>query len=138
MALYVELTEILEKIQQDNIDEWGVGRENDRILDRSIQMPFVAYPDFVSDFEEAVYRFEENHPEFELNCYGNLLEKKGIEWEFESMDTADVSKMDGQTVMALLMGAVRAERFCDGALHKFFKRGCIQRWLERLKEIENV
>ncbi len=43
---------------------------------------------------------------------------------------------DGICVMALLLGAVRTERFCDGALLGFFQKGSIQRWLERLKEID--
>jgi len=30
-----------------------------------------------------------------------------------------------QRVHALIMGAVRAERFCNGALLDFFKTGCI-------------
>lgn len=52
------------------------------------------------------------------------------------MDAVDIADKDGICVMALLLGAVRAERFCDGALFGFFKRGSIQRWLERLKEID--
>jgi hypothetical protein len=51
------------------------------------------------------------------------------------MSDADVSKLDAQCIMALIMGAVRAERFCDGALLGFFKDGSIQKWLERLKEL---
>lgn len=38
--------------------------------------------------------------------------------------------------MALLLGAVRAERFCDGALLGFFEDGSIRRWLVRLREID--
>ena len=38
----------------------------------------------------------------------------------QAMSGADVSELDGQAVMALLLGAVRAERFCDGALLGFF------------------
>lgn len=52
------------------------------------------------------------------------------------MDSVDVADKEGICVMALLLGAVRAERFCDGAMLGFFKRGIIQRWLERLKEID--
>ena len=44
----------------------------------------------------------------------------------------------GQCVMALIVGAVRAERFCDGALLTFFTDGSIRRWLERLKEINEM
>ena len=53
------------------------------------------------------------------------------------MSEADVSSLDGQCIMALIMGAVRAERFCDGALLRFFREGCIRKWLERLKEIDD-
>jgi hypothetical protein len=34
------------------------------------------------------------------------------------------------------MGAIRAERFCDGALLGFFKDGYILKWLKRLKDID--
>lgn len=53
------------------------------------------------------------------------------------MSEADVSQLDAQCVMALIMGAVRAERFCDGALLGFFRDGSIRKWLERLKEIDD-
>ena len=52
------------------------------------------------------------------------------------MQKTDVSNIDGETVMALLMGAIRAERFCDGALLGFCKDGSIIKWLGRLKEID--
>ena len=71
----------------------------------------------------------------ELNRYGEILERNGLEWG-ESMSAADVSTLDAQCVMALLVGAVRAERFCDGVLLGFFRDGSIQKWLTRLKEID--
>jgi hypothetical protein len=54
----------------------------------------------------------------------------------DSMEAADVSSLDVKCVIALLMGAVRAERFGDGALLGFFKSECILRWLQRLKSID--
>ena len=53
------------------------------------------------------------------------------------MSGADVSELDGQAVMALLLGAVRAERFCDVALLGFFGDGSMRRWLLRLREIDD-
>lgn len=52
------------------------------------------------------------------------------------MKNVDVSKFDGKVVMVLLMGAVRAKRFCDGALLEFCKDGSIIKWLERLKGLD--
>lgn len=54
------------------------------------------------------------------------------------MENADVDNLDGQCVMALLLGAVRAEKFCDGALLEFCKCGAVKKWLERLQELDNV
>ena len=48
----------------------------------------------------------------------------------------DISKLNTQCVLALLMSVVRADRFCEGVLYEFFKNGCILRWLERLEGME--
>ena len=52
------------------------------------------------------------------------------------MRKADVDRPDAQCVLALIMVAIRDERFCDGALLGFFKDGCILKWLKRLKDID--
>ena len=44
--------------------------------------------------------------------------------------------LDTKTVLALLNGVIRADRFCEGALLSFMKSGAIQRWLVRLKELD--
>lgn len=38
--------------------------------------------------------------------------------------------------MALLLGAAKAERFCDGALLVFFKNGSILCGLRRIEELD--
>ena len=58
------------------------------------------------------------------------------DYGIESPEKADVSSMDAKGVFALLVGAVREERFCDGALLEYYENGCILRWLERLAEID--
>lgn len=133
--IYTELTDMLDVIQQDEAGEWIIDRENDGTPEHPIQMPYVSYSGIVKKFMDAVYTFDKDHPEYGLNRYSDILERNGIKWGSDSMDVVDVADKDGICVMALLLGAVRAERFCDGALLGFFKRGSIQRWLERLKEI---
>ena len=39
--------------------------------------------------------------------------------------------------LALLVGAVQAEKFCDGAFLGLLKQGCIIRWLGKLEVIDN-
>ena len=92
----------------------------------------------VHRFIDDVYAFSDNNKDFELTRYGEILERNGLEWGTKSMSEAYVSSLDAQCVMALIMGAVRAERFCDGALLGFFKDGSIKKWLVRLLELDGA
>lgn len=123
-------------IQADSIGEWVIDKENDGTPEHPIQMPFVDYYEMVHNFIDDVYTFEESNKDMELSRYGDILKDNGLEWGTESMKNADVPNLNAQCVFALIMGAVRAERFCDGALLGFFKSGCILKWLERLNSIE--
>ena len=126
------LTKYISLIQADHIGEWVVDKENDGTVDHPIQMPFVGYSEMVHNFINDVYIFEENNKDMNLTHYKDILQDNGLEWGAESMENTDVSNLNEQCVLALIMGAVRAERFCDGALLSFFKSGCILKWLERL------
>lgn len=97
---------------------------------------FTAYPAAVDRFAEAVCAFVDENADMALNHYYTILEKHGIKWDQCAMTRADVSRMDAQGVMALIVGAVRAERFCSGALGGFIEGGCLRRWLERLAELD--
>ena len=136
MKKFENLIKYLPLLEDDNIGTWIIDRENDGSPEHPIQMPFVNYSEMVHDFIKDVYDFEEKNKDFELTRYGEILEKNGLEWGSKSMSEADVSSLDGQCIMALFMGAVRAERFCDGALLGCFKDGSIKKWLERLKKID--
>ena len=98
-------------------------------------MPFTNSFEVEYKFVQDVYAFQENHPEYRLERYNELLEQNGLEWSGK-MSNADVSDKDAQCVLALIVGAVRAERFCDGALKNFFENGSIKKWLARLLEID--
>jgi hypothetical protein len=134
--MYEALTDLLPSLAADNYGEWIVDKENDGTPEHPIQWPFVNYGEAVVHLEKEIYRFDKEHPDFDLKRYGDILNASGIEWSTESMKRADVSSLDGKTVMALLLGAVRAERFCDGALLGFCKDGSVIKWLERLKELD--
>ena len=136
MSKFDILTKYISMIQSDSIGEWIIDRKNDGTLERPIQMPFVNYSKIVRNFINDVYTFEESNNDMNLTCYGDILKDNSIEWDTESMKNADVSTLNVQCVLALIMGAVRAERFCDGALLDFFKSGYILKWLERLNNIE--
>jgi len=136
--VYKRLTDYFPQIKDIEFGKWYPEKQTgDGSLERPFQMPFVVYDDIVEGLIREVYHFEKENPEYGLNRYHEILEKHNIRWDDQEMTNADVSAMDGQGVMALLLAAIRAERFCDGALLDFLKKGCIQKWLERLEELDN-
>ena len=134
--MYESLTQLIPKLYEDEYGTLIVGRESKGTMDDPIQMPFVRYSPSVNELEKAIYAFKAGHPEFELTKYEEILDSNGLEWSSRSMSEADVSHADGKLIMALLVGALRADRFCEGTLLGFLKDGSVVRWLERLKEID--
>ena len=135
--MFETLTSLLPKLQGTEYGEWIIDRENDGSPEHPKHFPYVAYGSVVTDLEKAVYCFVDEHREMELTQYADILGAAKIKWGADSMRDADVSSLDGRTVMALLVGAIRAERFSDGALLGFCEDGSVAKWLLRLKEIDD-
>lgn len=135
MNKFYILTKYIPIIQTDKIGEWVIDKENDGTPEHPIQFPFVDYSEVVNNFIDDVYTFEKNNKDMELTNYREILKDNSLEWDIESMKNAEVLNLNARCVLALIMGAVRVERFCDGALFDFFKSGSILKWLERLNSI---
>ena len=136
MSKHSELTAFIPLLKGDTFGEWVVDKENDGSPEHPFQMPFVLYTVTMHQFIETLYRFCDAHPEYEHTHYGETLEENNLEWNTNSMARADVSHAEAKLVIALLVGAVRADRFSEGALLDFCKNGCLVRWLERLEAID--
>ncbi len=136
MSKFETLTDYIPILQGDKIGEWDVDDKNDGSPTHPIEFRGVHYTDNVRSFRKAFYDFCETHPEYEKLDYQDVLKTNGIEWETESMSNADVTSKDATCIIALILAADRAERFCDGAFLDFFQKGCIVRWLERLQVID--
>ena len=134
--MFENLTKYLTEFSQGEFGSWVVDNENDGTPEHPIQMPHVNYSGMVNSFTHDVYAFVDDHQEMCLNRYQGILKANGIEWGMDSMATAVIENLDAKCVLAMILGAVRAERFCDGALLGFFENGSIARWLERLKELD--
>ena len=135
--MYQTLTDYLPEIESDGFGKWIVDKDNDGTPENPIQMPYVEYSQVVRRFIHDIYSFQENHPEYGLNRYSDILRENNLEWGKESMQKAEVSVLDGKCIMALLVGAVRADRFSEGTLLSFFSTGAITKWLLRLKELDS-
>ncbi|WHF27843.1 DUF6508 domain-containing protein [Bacillus altitudinis] len=130
------LTNYIPMLQGDDIGEWVIDQENDGTAEHPIQMPYVNYSETVRRFIEDVYTFAEQHQEMELTRYNEILKENGIEGGTNDMENVDISNVNAQCVLALIMGVLRAERFCEGVILDFFKNGAIVKWLERLERLE--
>ncbi len=116
--------------------EEGVDNENDGTSEHPIHASYVYYSELVLLFIQEFYEFSYSHPEYELTNYDAILEKNGLKWEGEQICGANTEKIEAQGILALIMGAIRADHFCEGAFYAFFKDGFILKWLKRLKAID--
>lgn len=108
---------------------------------------------FLRDLGHAMDKFEETYPDIHMDQYANILEKAGIEVSTKAIRMADVSEMDGLTVMALIFGVFDIARIKDenntkhfldpdydydweDPLVDIFRDRSIERWLLRLQEID--
>lgn len=135
--IFDDLIKLIEPLKKDEYGEWIIDHEHKGTKDDPIHFPYPSYTAVVAELIRQVYAFSQNNPDYELTKYGKLLEQRGLKWDSDSLGNADVSSMDAQGIMAMLMGIVRAERFCDGAVLSACKSGAIVRWLERLKELSD-
>lgn len=136
MSQFDILTKYIPLLQEDHIGEWVIDQENDGTAEHPIQMPFVNYSETVRHLIEDVYTFAKQHQELQLTRYREILKENGIEGGSNDMENVDISNLNAQCVLALMMGVVRAERFSEGAIFNFFKSGDIVKCLERLDCLE--
>ena len=137
--MFEELTAFIPELQQSEYGEWIIDNENDGSFEHPMQLPYVSYDKTIKDFIIAVYRFVDSPEGLYLRHYQEVLAKSGIKWNSaESVKNADVSSLDGKTVMALILSVLRADRFCEGALLEFLQKGIIEKWLVRLKELDHA
>lgn len=138
MKKYSVLTKYINLLKNDNAGEWIVDKENDGSAERPIQLPFVIYSITVDKLADDIYKFAKESDEIVPSKYAEILQANGIEWNSDSMIKADVSVLDAQCILALLIASLRAERFCDGALLGFIESGAVTRWLKRLQELDEA
>ena len=134
MGKYDILFKYIDLFSNDTFGEWFFDKENDGSIAHPIQMPYVMYTQAVDDFVKDVHLCWEKSG---LKDYIHILNSHGIEWGSESMSNADINNLPSEAILALLLGAARAERFCDGALLGFLKNGRIIKWLQELKKKDN-
>ncbi len=136
--MYKGLTKHIPKLQEGIFGEWVIDTQNDGSAEHPIQMPYVNYSEAVNLVLKDFYQFLTDHSKIDLSNYQKILEENGIKWDFDSMNNADVSNLEDLCVLALILGAIRADRFNEGVLLRFLESGAVVRWLERLKAMGDI
>ena len=93
---------------------------------------YFEYSEPVVNFLRDLHSFSDEHPDAQSGDFAETLAANGIDWELDSMTEADETNLDGECIVALLSGAIRGDRFCEGAFMNFLENGAAVRWLKRL------
>jgi len=123
---------ITELSSADSYGEWVRDERTDRSLENPLHMPFIDYSDSVIRFVKRFHEFIENHPEYELCFYMQIMKDNST----KLLEKADVKTLDAQCVLALIMTAIRGDRYFEGFLLTAFRDGSILKWLKRIQDIE--
>lgn len=121
MGKFDILTKYIPLIPSDSYGEWIINHENDGTPEHPKTFPYVEHSEMVSNFIDDVYSF---------------MKENKKEWNNKPLDIADVETLEAKYVLAMIMYALRIDRFVDDVLISYFEDGCILKWLERLKTIE--
>ena len=135
MSKFDSLLELIEPLSKGLHGRWIADGGHKGTLDDPIPMPYCLYSEDIHKLADAVYEFVENNPEYELKSYQRLLEDRGLKWGMDSFVKADVSNMDVQGILAMLVGLLRAERFSDGLILEALEKGLVVKWLVRMRDI---
>lgn len=124
------ITKYIPLLRNDFIGKWHF-EENDGLNSQLRRFPYVEYSQLVHNFIHDVYTIVEEQPELELVHYQEILQRKGI-----SSLNHDVSTLDAQSIMALIVYVIRNDRFEEGILLEFIQNGNLIGCLERLAIID--
>jgi len=88
--------------------------------------------------EETIYAVRDENRELQFANYAEIIQSHGVEWSEKSMLEADVSGWNARSVFAIIIALVRAERYAYGIYDRFLENGCLLKWLQRLKKLDDT
>lgn len=135
--MYESLTKYLDEFTGAEFGTWIIDKKNDGTPEHPLQFPFVDYSIVVDQFIQDVYSFIDNHEEMGLHSYVKILEDNGIKWSWEPMVKAEVDHLDAQCIIALIFGAIRADRFGEGDITCILKRWFYYKMARKTKNIRH-
>lgn len=106
--------------------------------DGSHENPYIAgWPEYDETTKEFMHKMYEFVPNGGQNYDEVIYKATGFDGHDE-LTKVDVSKLDGDTILYMIFSRVRGERFSDGLFGSYVADGTMDKWLNRLKEIDEA
>lgn len=94
-----------------------------------------AWPEYDETTEEFMKKMYEFVPNGGQNYDEEIYKATGLDCH-KDLTNVDVFNLDGDTILYMIFSMVRGERFSDGLFGRYVENGTIERFLNRLQEID--
>jgi len=133
---FVELTNHIADLEVTNsFGELVIDKTHKGTVDDPKHAPYVRYSTIVDEIYEATNVIIAALPGgSKLDDSTAYLQSIGI--DLRGISSLDVSDYDEYCILALLRYVYAQERFSDGFIGHFFRKGHILKWIKRLEEID--
>jgi len=128
-STYKEFISLIPALSKDK----NFGKWIDHDQEGNLIFPYYEYSGAAEQLCYAIEHFSHKHFGFDA---GQILGKNHIKMTESDLLEVDVNKLDSDAVMACLVWILLTEKFCEGFLLDFLRKGTILKWLKRLKELE--
>ncbi len=128
--MYEQLTKNIGKIKE------GVLKPENQKGDGSSENPYIMpWFEYEENIQELMHIVYDIIP-YKGVDYVSALEKYKIRND-GNLEQIDVSNLPGDIILCLFMAVSRGDRFSEGYINEHIKNGCFEKWLLRLKEIDD-
>ena len=127
------LTDHIKELTDIKYGEWNSGEADS---EDTIVMPTVIYNSAVNRFLFDFELFIVKSSDIKYHNYEDVLKRAKIKNNTEDFYNADITNLSSDVILAMIVGILRKDRFCEGILLETFENGYILRWLKRIKEID--
>lgn len=133
---HYDLTKHIPTFKKDSFGEWYCDKNADGTEQHPFHFPCVSYNDDVEKFESEVKKFIDIYPEMDLEHYRDILKRNDI--DSSTIKDVDVETLESKCICAMIVANILAEHFCEGAIMDSCKDKTFLKWLERLRNLDNL
>lgn len=131
MQKHKMLTDHIKELTNIKYGEWSSVESDSK---DTIVIPSVAYNSAVNRFLLDFELFITKSSDIKYHNYEDVLKQAKIKNNVEAFYNADITDLSSAVILAMIVGILRKDRFCEGILLDAFKNGYILKWLKSIKE----